>query len=220
MRLSLVFQPGDILTANGLGTLNQRELDFGTRDRRSFAWPGFHQSQRITNEPFQPRSRRGIQLLQGLIDFQGQSAHALNLMHSRVLCIHKIDARHRLWINSSLWVDACAIHRLDDFGGIADTRAMNTLETDVEVSADGSLKLLSPLPEWLKPGRVHVVLSVPNGTSPKAKRVIPTATPEMLAKRAAAFEAIRALGGLRDVIPDPVALSQEIRENVASQAHA
>jgi hypothetical protein len=29
---------------------------------------------------------------------------------------------------------------------------MNTLETDVEVSADGSLKLLSPLSEWLKPG--------------------------------------------------------------------
>jgi hypothetical protein len=52
----------------------------------------------------------------------------------------------------------------------------------------GSLKLLSPLPEWLKPGRVHVLLSVPNGASLKPKRVIPTATPEMLAKRAAAFE--------------------------------
>lgn len=92
------------------------------------------------------------------------------------------------------------IHRLDDFGGIADTRGMNTLETDVEVSADGSLKLLSPLPEWLKPGRAHVLLSVPNDASPKPKRVIPTATPEMLAKRAAAFEAIRALGGLKDVM--------------------
>ena len=52
----------------------------------------------------------------------------------------------------------------------------------------GSLKLLSPLPEWLKPGRAHVLLSVPNGASLKPKRVIPTATPEMLAKRAAAFE--------------------------------
>jgi hypothetical protein len=50
---------------------------------------------------------------------------------------------------------------------------MNTLETDIEVSADGSLKLLSPLPEWLKPGRVHVVLSVQNGTSPKPKRSPP-----------------------------------------------
>lgn len=91
---------------------------------------------------------------------------------------------------------------------------MNTLETDDEVSADGSLKLLSPLPDWLKPGRAHVLLSVPNGTSPKPKRVIPTATPEMLAKRAAAFEAIRAMGGLKDVIPDPVAWQREIREDV------
>ncbi len=91
---------------------------------------------------------------------------------------------------------------------------MHTLETDVEVSADGSLKLLSPLPEWLKPGRAHVLLSVPNEASPKLKRVIPIATPEVLARRAAAFEAIRAMGGLKDVIPDPVAWQREIREDV------
>ena len=91
---------------------------------------------------------------------------------------------------------------------------MNTLETDVEVSADGSLTLLSPLPQRMKPGRVHVLLSVPNDVSPKPKRVIPTATPEMLAKRAAAFEAIRAMGGLKDVIPDPVAWQREMREDV------
>lgn len=35
---------------------------------------------------------------------------------------------------------------------------VNTLETDVEVSDDGSLKLLSPLPSWLRPGRNHVLL--------------------------------------------------------------
>ena len=93
---------------------------------------------------------------------------------------------------------------------------MNTLETDVEVSADGSLKLLSPLPEWLKPGRAHVLLSVPNGASPKPKRVIPTATPEMLAKRAAAFEAVRKLNPYRD-ITDPVAWQREIREDVFRQ---
>jgi hypothetical protein len=103
---------------------------------------------------------------------------------------------------------------LDDFASVAYTRVMHTLETDIEVSADGSLKLLSPLPEWLKPGRVHVMLSVTDDASPKPKRVIPTATPEMLAKRAAAFEAIRAMGGLKDVIPDPVAWQREIREDV------
>ncbi len=103
------------------------------------------------------------------------------------------------------------IHGLDDFDEITYTRVMNTLETDVEVSADGSLKLLSPLPEWLKPGRAHVLLSVPNGASPKTKRVIPTATPEMLAKRAAAFEAVRKLNPYRD-ITDPVAWQREIRD--------
>ena len=40
---------------------------------------------------------------------------------------------------------------------------MNTLETDIEIGADGSVKLLSPLPPWLKPGRAHVLLTVADG---------------------------------------------------------
>ena len=63
-------------------------------------------------------------------------------------------------------------------------------------------------------GRAHVLLPVPHEASPKPKRVIPIATPEVLAKRTAAFEAIRAMGGLKDVIPDPVAWQREIREDV------
>ena len=35
-----------------------------------------------------------------------------------------------------------------------------------------------------------------------------------LAKRAAAFEALRVMGGLKDVIPDPVAWQREIHEDV------
>ena len=35
---------------------------------------------------------------------------------------------------------------------------MNTLETDIEISADGRVQLLSPLPTWLRPGRSHVLL--------------------------------------------------------------
>ncbi|WP_395734492.1 hypothetical protein [Prosthecobacter sp.] len=91
---------------------------------------------------------------------------------------------------------------------------MNTLETDVEISADGSLKLLSPLPDWLKPGRMHLLLSVPNGATSRAKRVMPSATPEMLAKRAEALAGLRAMGGLKDVIPDPAAWQREAREDV------
>ena len=43
---------------------------------------------------------------------------------------------------------------------------MKTLESDAEIRADGNLKLLSPLPAWLVPGRAHVLLvvdSVPDG---------------------------------------------------------
>lgn len=46
---------------------------------------------------------------------------------------------------------------------------MNSLESDAEIFADGNVKLLSPIPAWLKPGRVHVLLvvdSLPDSTSP------------------------------------------------------
>ena len=40
------------------------------------------------------------------------------------------------------------------------TLTMNIVETDIEISADGSVKLLSPLPAWLRPGRAHAVMTV------------------------------------------------------------
>ena len=46
---------------------------------------------------------------------------------------------------------------------------MQTLESDAEIGPDGSVKLLSPLPAWLKPGRAHVVLTFePSVSVPKA----------------------------------------------------
>lgn len=90
---------------------------------------------------------------------------------------------------------------------------MKTLETDIEIAADGSLRLLSPLPHWLKPGRAHVVLTVADATDGKPKRQIPRATPEMIAARAAAFEELRRLNPYRN-ITDPVAWQREIREDV------
>ena len=51
-----------------------------------------------------------------------------------------------------------------------------------------------------------------DSASPKPKRVIPVATPEMLTKRVAAFEAVRKLNPYRD-ITDPVAWQREIRED-------
>jgi len=93
---------------------------------------------------------------------------------------------------------------------------MNTLETDIEIAPDGSIKLLSPLPVWMKPGRLHAWLTVATGVAGEAKpkRSLPTATPEMLARRKEALAELRAMGGLKAVIPDPMAWQQEMREDV------
>ncbi len=94
------------------------------------------------------------------------------------------------------------------------TLTMNIVETDIEISADGSVKLLSPLPAWLRPGRAHAVMTFTalEDSSARTKRQMPVATPEMLAKRVAAFEGLRELGGLGDMIPDPLAWQREMRE--------
>lgn len=87
---------------------------------------------------------------------------------------------------------------------------MNTLETDIEIGADGSVKLLSPLPAWLKPGRAHVLMTVEPMEEKPARRKL-TGTPEMIARRVAAMEKIRSLNPYRDIV-DPVAWQRESRE--------
>ncbi len=90
---------------------------------------------------------------------------------------------------------------------------MNTLETDIEIGVDGSVRLLSPLPTWLKPGRAHVLMTVePQLELEKPKRQKLAATPEMITRRVAALEEIRKLNPYRD-ITDPVAWQQEMRED-------
>jgi hypothetical protein len=88
---------------------------------------------------------------------------------------------------------------------------MKTLETDIEIGADGSVKLLSPLPSWLKPGRAHVRMTVESlEEMPKRQKL--TATPEMIARRVTALEDIRKLNPYRDII-DPVQWQREMRED-------
>ncbi|MDB6004563.1 MAG: hypothetical protein JWR15_1550 [Prosthecobacter sp.] len=91
---------------------------------------------------------------------------------------------------------------------------MNTLETDIEIAADGSLKLLSPMPDWLKPGRAHVLLTMADPSMGKRQRPLPQATPDMMLRRKTALQQLRALGGLQRVIPDPLAWQQELRQDV------
>ena len=91
---------------------------------------------------------------------------------------------------------------------------MKSLETDIEIAADGRVKLLSPLPNWLRPGRAHVVLTLTEADDGiKPKRLIPVATPEMIGARLAALEEVRKLNPYRD-ITDPVSWQREIREDV------
>lgn len=88
---------------------------------------------------------------------------------------------------------------------------MNTLETDIEIGADGSVKLLSPLPTWLKPGRAHVRITL-ESLEDKPKRQKLTATPEMIARRDAALANVRKLNPYRD-ISDPLEWQREMRED-------
>jgi hypothetical protein len=88
---------------------------------------------------------------------------------------------------------------------------MNTLKTDIEIGADGSVRLLSPLPAWLKPGRAHVLMTV-QSLEDEPKRQKLTATPEMIERREAALANVRKLNPYRDII-DPVEWQREIRED-------
>jgi hypothetical protein len=91
---------------------------------------------------------------------------------------------------------------------------MNTIQTEVEITADGTLKLLSPLPAGLKPGRaqIMVILDDDSTEAVKAKRPKLIATPEMLAARKAALDAVRKLDPYR-ALADPVAWQREIRQD-------
>lgn len=88
---------------------------------------------------------------------------------------------------------------------------MKTLEADIEIGTDGSMRMLSPLPAWLKPGRAHVLMTV-ESVEEKPKRRKLTASPEMISRRVVALEEIRKLNPYRE-ISDPVVWQRDIRED-------
>ncbi len=94
---------------------------------------------------------------------------------------------------------------------------MKTLEADIEIAADGSVRLLSPLPAWCKPVRAHVLMTV-ESVEEKPKRQKLTATPEMIARRESALESVRKLNPYRD-ITDPVEWQREMREDRPLPGH-
>jgi hypothetical protein len=79
---------------------------------------------------------------------------------------------------------------------------MKTLETDIEIGVDGSVRLLSPLPAWLKPGRAHVLMTVETVEEmPKHQKL--TGKPDFMARQQALF-------GSR-VLPDSQVILDEHR---------
>ena len=94
---------------------------------------------------------------------------------------------------------------------------MRTLETDVQVGADGSLKLLVPLPAWLKPGRRHIVLVVEEAPGARAKASAKTSampSKKVNAKRSNPVDALRKIARKGGVgIKDPVAWQRAERRD-------
>ncbi len=86
---------------------------------------------------------------------------------------------------------------------------MSTITAILEPHADGSLHL--PLPAELQHRRVRVEATLE--AADESESTPRLATPEMLGQRREALAALRALGGLKDVIPDPAVWQREQRED-------
>ena len=80
---------------------------------------------------------------------------------------------------------------------------MSTITAIIEPNADGTLHL--PLPEELRHGRVKVEAKL------EAVPQVSSATTNLAGTPLEAFKELRKLGGLRRVIPDPVAWQREQR---------
>lgn len=84
---------------------------------------------------------------------------------------------------------------------------MKTITAILEPAPDGTVHL--PVPPELRGGKVEVTANL------KAAGGLPTdrlrATPEMVARRKAAYKGLRESGGLSGTIPDPVTWQRELR---------
>ena len=85
----------------------------------------------------------------------------------------------------------------------------STITAILEPHADGSLHL--PLPSELQHRRVRVEATLE--AADESESTPRLATPEMLGRRREALATLRALGGLKDLIPDPAAWQREQRED-------
>ena len=84
---------------------------------------------------------------------------------------------------------------------------MSTITAILEADADGTLHL--PLPPELRQGRIEVTATL------RAANVAADSHPTLdkVQRRKLALKELRSLGGLGDVIPDPVAWQREMRQD-------
>jgi hypothetical protein len=94
---------------------------------------------------------------------------------------------------------------------------MNRITAILEAHPDGTVHL--PVPAELRRGKVEVTATLraapdaDSGDPSILPSSLPRATPEMLQRRKEAFAALRAMGGLNDVISDPAAWQREMRQD-------
>ncbi len=90
---------------------------------------------------------------------------------------------------------------------------MTTLTAEAEIAEDGMVTIAKPLPGWVRPGPVRVLLMV-DEVPGSAGQCRPTleATPEMVERRKKALASARRLNPYRN-IADPVAWQREIRRD-------
>lgn len=88
---------------------------------------------------------------------------------------------------------------------------MTAIRANVEITEDGGLRLLTPLPGWVKPGVAEIVmLSQASEVAGNPPRRPLEATHEMLEARRKAFDEVRRLDPYRE-ISDPVAWQRDMR---------
>lgn len=86
---------------------------------------------------------------------------------------------------------------------------MSTITTILEPDADGTVHV--PVPKELRRGKVRVTATFEAAKPPPRKRTPKQMPSKNILTPLDAFEELRKLGGLSDIIPDPVAWQREQR---------
>ena len=125
------------------------------------------------------------------------------------MSLRSIPAQKLRCLDLERLTKSCKVFILATGANAASLPPVSTITAILEPHADGSLHL--PLPAEFRHRRVRVEATLE--AADESESTPRLATPEMLGQRREALAALRALGGLKDVIPDPAAWQREQRED-------